>query len=317
MNYVLQEKHLGDQICSAGLAASTLASIEKRAGQVTSDIYENKAIIEDCRINAVGGLSSGLHLWETAVIPFVNNNSETWTELSQCAIDRLEGLQNQFLRAVLATPKSTPTPALCWETGTLTMANRIAKNKLLFYHHLLNLEPDTLAYEIAAIQSELGYPGLMKECNALIVELRLADIRFKTLSKLQWKKAVSMAIIEKNRADLPDNIARNYKKLDFKNYQQKSLRLRKYIKKNKIEDSRIIFQSKSKMMRTVKMNYKNNPKYIQANWSCSGCSQVDSMEHLLWCDADSSSHLRVGLNLDNDNDLAGYYRNILKIRAED
>ena len=155
----------------------------------------------------------------------------------------------------------------------------------------------------------------MKERNALIVELRLADIRCKTLSKLQWKKAVSKAIIEKNRADLLDNIARNYKKLDFKNYQQKSLRLRKYIKKNKIEDSRIIVQSKSKMMRTVKMNYKNNPKYIQANWTCSGCSLVDIMEHLLWCD--SYSHLRVGLNLDNDNDLAGYYRNILKIRVED
>ena len=93
MNYVLQEKYLGDQICSASSAASALATIEKRAGKVTIAIYEIKAIIEDCRINAVGGLSSGLHLWKTAVIPFVNNNSETWTELSQCAIDRLEGLQ--------------------------------------------------------------------------------------------------------------------------------------------------------------------------------------------------------------------------------
>ena len=94
---------------------------------------------------------------------------------------------------------------------------------------------DTLAYEIAAIQSELGYPGLMKECNALIVELRLADIRCKTLSKLQWKKVVSKAIIEKNLADLLDNIARNYKKLDFKNYQQKSLRLRNTSRKTKLK----------------------------------------------------------------------------------
>jgi hypothetical protein len=114
---------------------------------------------------------------------------------------------------------------------------------------------------------------------------------------------------------LLDNIARNYKKLDFRKLSTEKFEVKEYIKKNKIEDSRIIFQSKSKMMRTVKMNYKNNPKYIQTNWSCSGCSQVDSMEHLLWCD--SYSHLRVGLNLDNDNDLAGYYRNILKIRAED
>jgi hypothetical protein len=108
-------------------------------------------------------------LWATfvgnSVIPYVNNNSETWTELSQCMIDRLEGLRNQFLRALLATPKSTPTPAL--------------------------------AYEIAAIQSEMGYPGLVKECNSLIVEMRLADIRCKTLGKLQWKKAVYLRLLLK------------------------------------------------------------------------------------------------------------------------
>jgi hypothetical protein len=42
----------------------------------------------------------------------------------------------------------------------------------------------------------------MKERNALIFELRLADIRCKTLSKLQWKKAVAKAIIDKNQANL-------------------------------------------------------------------------------------------------------------------
>ena len=57
-----QEKYLGDQMCWAGLAASVEANIEKRAGHANSDIHGIKAIIEDCRINCVGGLSSGLHV---------------------------------------------------------------------------------------------------------------------------------------------------------------------------------------------------------------------------------------------------------------
>ena len=36
MNSVKKEKYLGDQICAAGLAASVLATIEKRAGKVTT-----------------------------------------------------------------------------------------------------------------------------------------------------------------------------------------------------------------------------------------------------------------------------------------
>ena len=315
MNYVYQEKYLGDQICSAGLAASALATVEKRADKVNTAIYEIKAIIEDCRINCVGGLSSGLHLWEAAVIPFITNNSETWTELSKCTVDRLEGLQIQFLRALFATPSSTPTPALCWETGTLTMANRIAKKKLLFFHHLLNLEPDTLAYEVAAIQSEMGYPGLIKECNELTAELRLEDIRSKKMSKLQWKKAVNSAILEKNCTDLLGIIAKNYKKLDYRKLSEEKFEMKEYIKTNKIQDSRTLFQAKSKMMRSVKMNYKNHPEYLKTNWSCSGCSLVDSQEHLLWCD--SYAHLREGLDLAKDDDLVRYYRNFLRIRADD
>ena len=80
MNNATREKYLGDQISSEGLAESALATIEQRAGKVTTAIYEIKAIMEDCRINCVGGLSAGLDLWELAIIPYLMNNSETWTQ---------------------------------------------------------------------------------------------------------------------------------------------------------------------------------------------------------------------------------------------
>jgi hypothetical protein len=96
---------------------------------------------------------------------------------------------------------------------------------------------------------------------------------------------------------------------------EEKFEMKEYIKTNKIQDSRTLFQAKSKMMRSVKMNYKNHPEYLKTNWSCSGCSLVDSQEHLLWCD--SYAHLREGLDLAKDDDLVRYYRKFLRIRADD
>ena len=227
MKPVNQEKYLGDQLCSAGLAASVLATINKRAGRANSAIYEIKAIIEDCRINCVGGLSSGLHVWEIAVIPFLINNSETWVEMNKDAIDKIEDIQNQFLRVLLATPSSTPIPSLCWETGTLTMLNRILMKKLLFYYHILHLDKDTLAKEIATIQTNLGYPGLMTECQDIVFQLQLPDLGINKLSKIQWKSRVKSKIYKKNKEDLLYSIKHNYKKLDYYTLKDESFEMTK------------------------------------------------------------------------------------------
>ena len=91
--------------------------------------------------------------------------------------------------------------------------------------------------------------------------------------------------------------------------------MKEYLTKSNMYNARLIFQSKCKMMKTVKMNFKNHPKYMQENWSCSGCSLRDSQEHLLWCSG--YAHLRVGLDIKSDDDLAKYYRNIIKLRDDD
>ena len=36
---------------------------------------ETKAVIEDCRANAIGGIIVGLEIWELAILPHLLNNS--------------------------------------------------------------------------------------------------------------------------------------------------------------------------------------------------------------------------------------------------
>ena len=88
---------------------------------------EIRAIVEDTRAAVTGGLVTGLEIWEMAVVPYLFNNCDTWCSVPRKTIEILENLQNQFLRNLPLTPRTCPTPALLWETGTLTVENRIIK----------------------------------------------------------------------------------------------------------------------------------------------------------------------------------------------
>ena len=141
-----------------------LLSKKKRRGQVLRNIIEIRAVLEDCRSNLLGGVMLGIELWELAIFPHILYNSETWTDIPVCTIALLNEIQLNFYRNILSTPKSCPIPALLWETEGMLMEHRIAKNKIMFYHHLMNLPEDSLAYLIAHIQNSLG---LIAKCQNL------------------------------------------------------------------------------------------------------------------------------------------------------
>ena len=86
MKLATKEKLLGDIFSSDGLADSAKATIDSRKWQVVSSIAEIRAVVEDYRSNLLGGILTGLEIWEMSVIPFLLYNSETWTELSKEAI---------------------------------------------------------------------------------------------------------------------------------------------------------------------------------------------------------------------------------------
>ena len=154
---------------------------------------------------------AGIDIWEISVIPFLLNNSSVWGDIPKKAMEILDNLQNTFYRNLLATPRSTPTPALLWETGGLSMACRIELRKLTFYHHLLSLDGSAIASKVADIATHAGYPGLMQEYMELCGKYNLPCAR--TVSKQRWKKLVKRAILDENRRQLLEHIKLKYKKL--------------------------------------------------------------------------------------------------------
>ena len=78
-----------------------MKTIEDRAGKVKIAMMEVKGIIEDFRMQAVGGILGAWDLWNTAILPSLIANCGTWTELPTKAVDLCDELHNLFLRIML------------------------------------------------------------------------------------------------------------------------------------------------------------------------------------------------------------------------
>ena len=75
------------------------------------------------------------------------------------------------------------------------------------------------------------------------------------------------------------------------------------------------FGIQTKMLKTVKLNYTNDPVNKQQIWKCDDCESIDSQEHILWCPAYSS--FRKDKNLDDDRDLTRYFKQVLQFRDDE
>ena len=296
-------------LCEDRLGESVHSTVLRRKGQTMLTMMEICAIIKDCRVTSVGGIVAGIQIWETSVIPFLLNNCETWVELRPKTTKILEEIQLKFLRNILATPITCPQPALLWDTGCLSMEQRIAQKKLLFYHHLVSLPDDSLASQVASVQEHLGFPGLVHECKKLMKRYSLSNIR--SYSKQQWKCIVRKAVLIANRNDLLEK-AKNYKKIDDHTMSQEQSTLKPYFRELNVPDARLYFAVRSKMTKTVQMNYKGVDKFRKNHWKCVKCGVPDTQEHIVQCP--DYEHLRCGKDLTETKQLVEYYRKVITVR---
>ena len=310
MKQVSQEKYLGDQISCGGLAASVTATVAKRKGIVLQKIFEIKAVIDDCRSHVTGGIVTGLDIWEMAVIPFLLNNCDSWTGVADTTITELDNLQKLFYRVLLQVPTGCPIPMLYWDCGGLLMKNRIIKKKMLFLHHIATLSPDSIAYQVYCVQKRLELPGLVQECHEFLVKFQITDISGYT--KGQWKSLIDKNIIVQNKTDLLELMKTKYKKINYKDMANEKFELKPYLRSMDISFARDKFRLRSKMTRTVKMNFSSDKKYASDLWSCWHCPSIDSQSHVRVCPA--YQQLRNDKDLDNDHDLVTYFRQVIQLR---
>ena len=309
-----QEKYLGDFLHCGGLSASVKATVDARAAALMSGAVEVRAVVEDCRSFCLGGITVGLDILELAYIPAALNNSQTWLEIDKGTMDKLEDLQYNFIRILLATPTSTPQAALVWDCGVLKMKYRIMESKLNFLHYIICQDEESLAHQILVEQNSENFPGLAKECKNFIKELNIVDPFEIELSKHEWKKIVKNAVTKANTEELKHEIKEKYKKLEKSDLVKEEFGRKEYLKVLNIQQARTKFKFRCSMTQHVKMNQKGNEQYAKALWRCEECGLQDTNSHLLWCTGYES--LREGKDMECDQHLCDYLQKIFKIRTD-
>ena len=308
------DKYLGDLISSEGLASSVHATIMDRFSRVHTGMVETRAIVEDCRSQVVGGITSGLEIWEATHIPSLLNNCETWILMSEKSVEVLEELQNTFYRMLLSVPKSTPVPSLAWDMGAWKMKYRVIMKKLLFLHHLKRLDDSTLANQVLMVQYRLQLPGLVAECMQYIQTYKLPNIMKVEMSESEWKTHVKSCIRDANAKELKTEMSK-YRKLDDSEMLNETFERKPYLRQLNLESARTKFKFRTKMTRFVKMNYSSSVEYTEDMWRCDSCrTKICTQSHVLWCSAYSS--LREEKDLNKDEDLCNYLREVHKIRQK-
>ena len=73
------------------------------------------------------------------------NNSETWIEIDDKTVVKLEDLQSNLLRVLLTTQAPTQQAVLTWDCGAIAMKYLIMEKKFICLHHIMNQNEVSLA----------------------------------------------------------------------------------------------------------------------------------------------------------------------------
>ena len=186
-------------------------------------IFEIKAVVEDCRNKRPGSFCTALMIWEMAVIPYLYHAAECWIDAPKQSIQVLMQLQVTFYKAILATGNGCPTVGLFWQTGGMLPEYRIMEYKLLFYHHIRNLDKQTLAFRISQEERKMKIRGFMTECKIMLAELKVKESDVEVYSKFQWKKMIRELVVARNREELLER-AKGYKKNRLSSNERRKIR---------------------------------------------------------------------------------------------
>ena len=170
------------------------ATVRERTGKVKGAIYELGVLIEDIRMQAVGGIETAIELYESSIVPSLIANCETWQEIRKDTEDKLDALQDLFGKVVLQMPSSTPKLSIRAALGLLSMRHRIWQQKILLVLAIWQQEEGSLARQVLEEQVRMDWPGLAREVQEICGQTGLPDVTDKNviLDKASVKDAIKV-----------------------------------------------------------------------------------------------------------------------------
>ena len=115
--------------------------IEDRIKRGMSCLINSIALCNEINIGEYR-LQTLLVLYHTIFLSSILYNAQTWTQISNNDMSKLNIIQLKFLKRMLRTASSTPNAVILLELGILPIGKEIHKRQLNFLHHILQLTED-------------------------------------------------------------------------------------------------------------------------------------------------------------------------------
>ena len=134
----------------------------------------------------------------------------------------------------------------------------------------------SLAKAIYEEQKAMGWNGLAKEVTEICKKLGVQDVNETEMVKEELEESISMADYKEMKEDME-----RYEKLkDIKNGDFREVQ--DYMSEKSLDKGRMAFRIRTKMVKNVKMNFKN---LNRNNLKCEKCDmeEDETQEHVMLC----------------------------------
>ena len=149
-----------------------------------------KSMIEDFRLQAVGGTAGAIDVWEMVICSKLLANCGSWLGIGKPAFKLLNQLKDSYLRMDYSCPPTTPIPALHALAGVWEMKHKVALEKVCLVSDTLHRRQEqNYARELLAEELAQGWPGITREVKAICRQMGLPDATEKYLYRKEVKEA--------------------------------------------------------------------------------------------------------------------------------
>ena len=204
-------------------------------------------------------------------------NSNTWDNIPQKYIDKLQSTQLKYLKWMLHTPRGTPNVLVFLEVGVLPIRYEIDMRKINYLHHILTIELDDPVRH--AHQNQKLFKDEENWANEMKTILEMYNLPtdecvIQRMSKEKWKTTTNNAIyqhaltyMQQKHKEIKNTYVTNYTQLHQQDYFT-------YLSP---QDARTCFQLKSGVY-----DIKYNRPYIYDDDVCRLCQNgIEDVFHIL------------------------------------
>ena len=165
------------------------------------------------------------------------------------------------------------------------------------------MEEGSLAKITYQTAEDNGWPGLGREVREICKEIEIPDINIYSMRKCDIQKAISNS----HYKDMMAQFEGSRKLQDIRH--SDFTKLQEYFNDTDLENARMKFKIRTKMLDKIPGNFKNRYKENENGLKCDFCIDDLTQNHCVICP--ERIIMREGLDMTNLDDLVIYFKDIL------